>query len=359
MPGAGVFSQALLQQADQHLPQQHRVALGDQIRRRSRVRSSTPSGGSTACDRLLGRDGHVDDLGLAPLPGRLDPRQREQRLGEAGHPLGVVGEAVEEAVAGLGVVLGAAAQHLDRRCVIAGERVAQLVRGVGDELALGLLALELLGAVADDHQHGVLGRHPPGLHAVDPVIDREHRDLVGAALGGATQGRDQRRRGLAVADEPLAGGVGEAHLAVLADHDHAPRAARRRSPRGGRARWRACRSCRGAPRASCPGSGSGRRSRRRRPRGSGASKWPAAICSAPRARRLTRIAISEETTKPTRTPITIAIMSARRRSPRSSSKARVSAGGGSATTMTVPRTTAVAEDRRRGDRDGPPDRLAR
>ncbi len=51
-----------------------------------------------------------------------------------------------------------------------------------------------------------------------------------------------------------------------------------------------------------------------------------------------RIAIREDARKPTRTPITIAIISARRRSPRSSSKAWVRAGGGSARTITVPLT---------------------
>ena len=63
------------------------------------------------------------------------------------------------------------------------------------------------------------------------------------------------------------------------------------------------------------------------PAGSGASNFPAAICSALRARRLTRIAISVETTNPTRTPTAIAIMIARTRSPWRSSKARVERRG--------------------------------
>ena len=74
------------------------------------------------------------------------------------------------------------------------------------------------------------------------------------------------------------------------------------------------------------------------PGGSGASKRPAAICSAALARRRIRIAISEEARKPTSTPIAVAISNARRRSPWSSSNAWVSEGGGSALTITAPRT---------------------
>ena len=74
------------------------------------------------------------------------------------------------------------------------------------------------------------------------------------------------------------------------------------------------------------------------PAGNGASNFPAAICSALRASRLTRIAISVETTEARQTPTAIAIRITRTLSPWSSSKARVSAGGGSATTTTVPRT---------------------
>ena len=71
--------------------------------------------------------------------------------------------------------------------------------------------------------------------------------------------------------------------------------------------------------------------------GSGASKRPAAICSAARASRLTRTAISDETKNPTSSPIPIAMKSALRRLPCSSSNARVSAGGGPETTTTAPR----------------------
>ena len=101
------------EQADHHLAQQHRVALGDQIRLDLVERISTPSGASTASAASAAASVTSTTCGGIALARRLHPGQHEQRLGQPGHPLGVVGEPAEEAVAGLGVVLGAAAQHLD------------------------------------------------------------------------------------------------------------------------------------------------------------------------------------------------------------------------------------------------------
>ena len=76
----------------------------------------------------------------------------------------------EEVLAGLGVVLRAGAQHLDR-ARDAGDRVAQLVGGVGDELALGELAPKRRRAIADDGEHRVLGRQLARADRVDAVAD--------------------------------------------------------------------------------------------------------------------------------------------------------------------------------------------
>ena len=148
-------------------------------------------------DDVADRDRHVDHLGL-PRPQRLDPGQGEQRLGEAVHPLGVLGEAVEEVVARLGVVLGAALQDLDR-AGDPGQRVAQLVGGVGDEVGFGELAAHLFGAVADDGEHGALVGQGAGLHRVGAVADPQRRvggeaDLGGAARGAAASPRAGGRR---------------------------------------------------------------------------------------------------------------------------------------------------------------------
>ena len=72
-------------------------------------------------DDVADRDRHVDHLGL-PRAQRLDPGQGQQRLGQPVHPLGVLGEAVEEVVARLRVVLGAApaGPRSRRRCRPAG-----------------------------------------------------------------------------------------------------------------------------------------------------------------------------------------------------------------------------------------------
>ncbi len=134
----------------------------DPVRRRHRL------------GRLLDDEGDVQRLG-ATLADGLHPRQRQQRLGQATDPLGVLGEATEEVVARLRVVLGAGAQHLHRPGDPR-DRVAQLVGSVGDEVALGDLALKLIGAVAHDGQHGVLGRQPAGVAASKRARRREaHR----------------------------------------------------------------------------------------------------------------------------------------------------------------------------------------
>ena len=118
-----------------------------------------------------------------------------------------------------GSSLAPRAQDLDR-ARDPGDRVAQLVGGVGDELALGDLAAQLLGAVADDRQHRALGRQLAGVERVDAVADPQR-----VVLGHGPRARRRRSHGtsgadrLAVgADQVPRGGVGEAHLAVGLDH---------------------------------------------------------------------------------------------------------------------------------------------
>src|ERR1700753_849047 len=76
---------------------------------------------------------------------------------------GAACERVEEVVAVERVVFGAALQHLDRPRH-PGQRIAQLVRGVGDEVGFGELAAELVGAVAEGGEDGALGRERPRGH---------------------------------------------------------------------------------------------------------------------------------------------------------------------------------------------------
>ena len=154
-------------------------------------RARRPRGGSSAATASVDRELDADDLGLA-LADRLHPGQRQQRLGQPADAVDVLGEAVEEVVARLGVVLGAGAQDLDR-ARHPGDRVAQLVRGVGDELALGLVAPQLLGAVADDEQGRALGRQVAGADRVDALADprrgRSRRCRDGRPAGSTAAAR--------------------------------------------------------------------------------------------------------------------------------------------------------------------------
>src|SRR6266550_1408351 len=96
----------------------------------------------------------------------FDAAEGQKRLHEPVHPLDVFGEPPQEMLEGLRIVLGASLQHLDS-ARDPGQRIAQLVCGVGDELTLGELAPHLLGAVADHHQDPLLGGEVARLQTVD------------------------------------------------------------------------------------------------------------------------------------------------------------------------------------------------
>jgi hypothetical protein len=141
-------------------------------------------------------------------------------LGEAGHPVDLLAEAAEKVVAGLGIVLRPGLQHLDRSRD-AGERIAKLVGGVGDELSLGQLPPHLVGAVPNHHQHRLLGGQIAGLERVDAIPNLQGGDLCTALLGGAPQmGNHRRRRPPILAGQRCRRRIGEADRAVVVDHQH-------------------------------------------------------------------------------------------------------------------------------------------
>ena len=217
-PGQGRVLEGVGEQADHHLAQQGRVAIGGEVGldldAELDVRAAPPTASTTS--RIDGGD--VDHLVL-PRPDRLDPGQGQQRPGEAVHPLGVLGEAAEEVVERVGVVLGALLQDLDR-AGDAGERVAQLVGGVGDEVGFGQLAAHLVGAVAGDDEDGALVGQGTGAHRVGAVADPQRRVGGEADVGGPLQVSPHRLRWVAVVVEQLAGGaVGEAQGTVVVDDD--------------------------------------------------------------------------------------------------------------------------------------------
>src|SRR5204862_5418833 len=95
------------------------------------------------------------------------------------------------------------------------DRVAELVRRTGNELALRDLASECLGAVADDRQDRILGAQALSCDREHLIANPNAVALHRAALGGLAQPRlegldhgpgrlDQRRRSLIV----------EAHLSI-------------------------------------------------------------------------------------------------------------------------------------------------
>ena len=119
----------------------------------------------------------------------------------------------------MGSSLAPLLQDLDR-AGDPGQRVAQLVGGVGDEVGFGELAAHLVGAVADDGEDGALVGQGAGLHRVGAVADAQRRVGGEADLGRAAQlGQHRLRR--APAFEQLRGGaVGEAHRPLVVDDHH-------------------------------------------------------------------------------------------------------------------------------------------
>ena len=93
--------------------------------------------------------GERDGLELERLVPRLGPREREQRAPQPPEPERLPLDQREEAVALDRVVLRARLQHLERG-LDRGQRRAELVRRVRDELALGALAPLALRDVGDD-----------------------------------------------------------------------------------------------------------------------------------------------------------------------------------------------------------------
>ena len=244
-------------------------------------------------DRRRGSPTGTSTTSVSPAPTRLDPGQGQQRPGQAVHPLGVLGEPVEEVVARLGVVLGALLQDLDR-ARDPGQRVAQLVGGVGDEVGFGELAAHLVGAVADDDEHGALVGQGPGRHRVGAVADPHRRVGGEAELGGATQ-VGQHRLGRAV----RRGRAGRA--AALLEKRTGPSSSTTitASVRPSKIACSLLRSAVSTPKLSFSEARieSSARARSpissRPPTSSGASKEPAAISPAARARRSTRWEIAD------------------------------------------------------------------
>ncbi len=265
------------EQADQHLAQQHRVGAGGEIGLDFEARSRRP--------RAPGR--HL------PPPSRPWRRRRPPPRPRRSPPSGRASAATCQPASR---ARRRAARRSRKWSRASGSSLAP-VRSTSiapDMPAIGLrsswAALEtnsrsasslaqLLGAVADDGQDGVLGGQLARRHRVDALLDRQLVLGRHAALAGALQaGAQRRRRAPVLVDQRCGGRVGEADVAGLTGDDHhgfVERVEDRREPvaLGGKRVEGLC----AAPHAFARGRGRGRRSRRAREASSGTSSRPSAI----------------------------------------------------------------------------------
>ena len=194
--------------------------------------------------RLLRERGHHvrGDVGGARLVrlrrarARLEARQLEQVLDQRRHAVRVRADLAEEALGGARLVLGAVLERL-HEAADGRERRAQLVRGVGHEVAAHRVEPLALGRVVEGQHGAVAGALGAGeRHARDRerAPQLQHLDLELAALAALEHVLDERSHlGLAdrlqvVAPErrgelqrPRQAGVGERHDALVVDREDA------------------------------------------------------------------------------------------------------------------------------------------
>ena len=132
MPGRGV-GPGVGQQVGQHLVQPGAVA-GDRHRLLGQVQppAVVGPGDPGVGHRVDDQHGQVDLVGGQRAPG-VQPGQQQQVVDQGGHPRGLGLDPAQRVRDGLGVVLVAAGQF--GVAADGGQRGAQFVRGVGDELA--------------------------------------------------------------------------------------------------------------------------------------------------------------------------------------------------------------------------------
>ena len=159
-----------------HAVDEHRLELGREA----------DAGGVAPCagERLGGDPVQPHVLGIAA--GLVAAGQLDQVVDERAQLLGLLDHVGEQAAAVLGVELAALEQHLDVRAQ-ARHRRAQLVRGVGDELALGA--------------HRFVERVARALQAV------EHRVEAGRQLADLVVGVDAQAAGEVLGLADVLGGL--------------------------------------------------------------------------------------------------------------------------------------------------------
>ena len=140
---------------------------------------------------------------------QFDPRQRQQIIDQPRHPRRLGMHDAEEALARLDVVPGRSLQRVDEARQ-RGERRAQFVAGIGDEIGAHFLDPAQRRLVVEGHQHAFVGAAEHGRHRhrrddqFHPAVDRHVVEIGGAprfrardrlAQRGDDFGRAQRELG--------------------------------------------------------------------------------------------------------------------------------------------------------------------
>ena len=166
----------------------------------------------------------------------LDPRQRQQIVDQARHPGGLGGHGPQEALARLGIVARRPGQRIDEAAQ-RGQRRAQLVAGIGDEVLAHALDHQLLGELAQADQGGRLAaqadrhdQHAERARRRTRQLERELR--LAMTFERLVDRRQQPRIAQARLDRPLDRRlteqrrrrlVGADHLALAADQQQGVR----------------------------------------------------------------------------------------------------------------------------------------
>ncbi len=247
----GRIFQAVVDEVLGHLQQLVPVA-GDQGQTARRHRglqfhAALGGDGGEGVEDVEHGDHHIDAALRGDVFVQLDAAQRHQIVDQPGHASGLGGHDAEKPLAGHRVVLGVAAQGLDEAGE-GGQRRAQLVASVGQEVGAHALVAAAVCLVAHDQQgqEGAVGglRQGTGEDAPEPVLGAAA--LIGRLVGhaaeqafvhrfqnpGVTDGRHQGHAFALYTEEFPGSEVGEGHPAVgevqgvpRRDHQHRVRQA--------------------------------------------------------------------------------------------------------------------------------------
>ena len=165
----------------------------------------------------------------------LDPAQRQQRIDQPRHARGLLGHDRQEALARAGIALGAALQRLDEAAQ-RGQRRAELVAGIGDEIGAHLVDALDLGQVAQQHQDAAAPlaaarqrrdrrRHAPADRNALGVGDRDGAPALGRGRHRVEEFRRSDHRGNVApfaqrGEQAARRRIAEQHMARRVEHDH-------------------------------------------------------------------------------------------------------------------------------------------